>query len=161
MYHQYLNAKVFASERRTGDRNRALAYLLKSSNMIEGNVEWILETYFALCSFEVSPLDACYLPFLLANGGKNAAGEQVISLQTAIQTISIMATCGLYNESGTHLVKTGMPSKSGVSGYMIAVVPDVAGIVTFSPKVNPKGTSERGSLMLEHVSRELNWHFAI
>ena len=157
----HLNAKVFASERRTGDRNRALAYLLKSNDIIQGNIELILETYFALCSFEVNPEDGSYLPFLLANGGKNPSGEQIISLATATQAVSIMATCGLYNESGAHLVKTGMPAKSSVSGYLFAVVPGVGGVATFSPKVNRKGTSVRGAIMLEEISKELNWHFAI
>lgn len=157
----HLNTKVFASERRTGNRNRSLAYLLKSSNALAGDVESILESYFALCSFEISPYQATYLPYLLANHGQNSNGEQIISLETVKHTISIMATCGLYNESGTHLVKTGMPAKSGVSGYIYAVMPRVAGVVTFCPRINKKGTSKRGSLILESLSKELGWHFAI
>ncbi|NQY42418.1 MAG: glutaminase A [Legionellales bacterium] len=157
----HLNTKVFASERRTGDRNRALAYLLKSNNIINGDIEGILEVYFTLCSFEMTPYQSVYLPYLLANGGKEPNGEQVISESTVKQTISIMATCGLYNESGSHLVNTGMPSKSSVSGYIFAVVPGIAGIVTFSPRVNEKGTSIRGSIILEELSNTLGWHFGI
>ncbi len=156
-----LNTKVFASERRTGDRNRALAYLLRSNNMLEGDVERILEIYFTLCSFEMSPYQAAHLPYLLANKGKNTSGEQIISENTVKQSISIMATCGLYNESGKHLVNTGMPAKSSVSGYIFAVVPGIAGIVTFSPRVNAKGSSVRGSIILRELSNKLNWHFAL
>lgn len=72
-----------------------------------------------------------------------------------------MATCGLYDETGTHMVKTGMPAKSGVSGYTIAVVPGKAGIVVLSPRVNAKGNSIRGEIMLEGLSKAMGWHFAL
>lgn len=65
-----------------------------------------------------------YLPTLLANLGRDPiTQEQIISGETCKITLAIMATCGLYDETGTHMVRTGMPAKSGVSGYTIAVVP--------------------------------------
>ena len=155
-----LNHKVFASERRTGDRNRSLAYLMKSSNVLSTEIDQTLDTYFYLCSFEATVRQMAHLPMLLANRGQNAAGEQVISHETVRQVVSIMATCGLYNESGTHLVRTGLPAKSGVSGAILAVALGHAGIAVVSPRVNRKGTSIRGSIMLETISQELSWHFA-
>lgn len=155
-----LNHKVYASERRTGDRNRCLAYLLKSRNMLADNVDEVLDTYFALCSFEANIVQASYLPLLLANGGKDPSGEQVITMDTVRCVMSIMATCGLYNETGTHMVRTGLPAKSGVSGYILAAALNRAGIAVMSPKVNAKGTSIRGEIMLEHLSKSLGWHFA-
>ena len=154
------NLTVFNSERRTGNRNRSLAYLLKSNDQISGNIEHILETYFSLCSFETTVQCAANLPTLLANCGKNLDGEQIISAETARQVISIMATCGLYNESGRHLLRTGMPAKSSVSGLTLAVVPGRAGIAVCSPRVDEKGNSIRGEIILEHISKSLEWHFA-
>tara|TARA_R110000868_G_scaffold144960_5_gene364582 strand:- start:15793 stop:16716 length:924 start_codon:yes stop_codon:yes gene_type:complete len=155
-----LNASVFLSEKESGDRNRALTYLLKDNHMIAGDVNQVLETYFRLCSFEVSMSQAAYLPTLLANGGQSPSGEQIISTATVEQVVALMATCGLYNESGEHLVKTGMPAKSGVSGLIIAVAPGKAGVAVFSPRVNLKGTSIRAEIMLEYVSKQMGWHFA-
>lgn len=155
-----LNHKVYASERRTGDRNRCLAYLLKSREMLDDNVEEVLDTYFALCSFEANIVQAAYLPLLLANQGKDPQGEQVISIETVRCVLSVMATCGLYNESGTHMVRTGLPAKSGVSGYILASAIGKAGIAVMSPKVNSKGTSVRGEIILEYLSKTLGWHFA-
>lgn len=154
-----VNMQVFASERRTGDRNRALAYLMKSNNVISGSVEETLEHYFYLCSFEASLQQSSYLPFLLANSGCSFQGEQIISKKTVQHVNAIMATCGLYNESGTHLVRTGMPAKSGVAGYIIAVVPEQAGIAVLSPRINKKGTSIRGEKILTHLANALDWHF--
>ena len=163
LFHQLLgiNALVLASEKRTGDRNRAMAYLLHSRNNLATNVQDALELYFSLCSYEATMDQMLYLPTLLANAGRDPqSGAQVISVETCRVTLAIMATCGLYDETGTHMVKTGMPAKSGVSGYTIAVVPGKAGIVVLSPRVNAKGNSVRGEIMLESLSKATQWHFA-
>lgn len=157
-----INPRVFASEKRTGNRNRSLAYLLKSRNNLGTEVNDALDLYFALCSYEAMLDQMIYLPTLLANRGQDpATGNQVISIETCKITLAIMATCGLYDETGTHMVRTGMPAKSGVSGYTIAVVPGKAGIVVLSPRVNAKGNSIRGEIMLESLSKAMNWHFAL
>lgn len=156
-----LNPLVFASEKRTGDRNRALAYLLLCRQNLGNSVNETLDLYFSLCSYEATLEQMLYLPTLLANGGKDPyTQQQVISLKTCQITLSIMATCGLYDETGTHMVRTGMPAKSGVSGYTVAVMPGKAGIVVLSPRVNAKGNSIRGEIMLEELSKGTGWHFA-
>jgi len=156
-----INDVVFKSEKRTGDRNRAMAYLLLSRNNLGTSVPETLDLYFSLCSYEAKLEQMLYLPTLLANGGRDPLTQaQVIDLKTCQITLAIMATCGLYDETGTHMVKTGMPAKSGVSGYTIAVVPGKAGIVALSPRVNGKGNSIRGEIMLEQLSIVTGWHFA-
>ncbi|AMQ26761.1 TPA: glutaminase A [Legionella pneumophila] len=157
-----INPLVFASEKRTGNRNRALAYLLKSRSNLGADVHETLDLYFALCSYEAMLDQMLYLPAVLANKGQDPdTGEQILSIETCKITLAIMATCGLYDETGTHMVKTGMPAKSGVSGYTIAVVPGKAGIAVLSPRVNAKGNSIRGEIMLEGLSKAMNWHFAL
>lgn len=156
-----INEKVFSSERRTGDKNRSLAYLLKSKNVIAGNVKSILETYFCLCSFETNVVDASYLSRVLASGGLNENNDRLISRHTCQQVLAVMATCGLYNESGEYLLKTGMPAKSGVSGFIVAVAIGKGGIAVVSPRINQKGSSVRGRFILEYISRNLDWHFSV
>ncbi|MDF1646494.1 MAG: glutaminase A [Legionellaceae bacterium] len=157
-----MNPLVFASEKRTGDRNRSLAYLLNSRGNLGKRVQETLDLYFTLCSYETSLEQMLYLPTLLANAGRDpSTNEVIISRETCKITLAIMATCGLYDETGTHLVQTGMPAKSGVSGYTIATVPGKAGIATLSPRVNAKGNSVRGGIMLEGLSKAVDWHFAL
>ncbi|WP_437178500.1 glutaminase A [Legionella quinlivanii] len=157
-----INPLVFASEKRTGNRNRSLAFLLKSRNNLGSDVNETLDLYFALCSYEAQLEQMLYLPTMLANGGRDPiTNEQIISAETCKITLAIMATCGLYDETGTHMVRTGIPAKSGVSGYTIASLPGKAGIVVLSPRVNSKGNSIRGELMLEGLSRAMSWHFAL
>lgn len=155
-----INQAVFHSEFNTADRNRSLAYLMRSTGIITGDVEEILKPYITLCSYEATIEQATYLPMLLANGGLNSKGKRIISENTVKQVVAIMATCGLYDESGTYLVHTGMPAKSGVSGLMIAVATGRGGIAVFNPRLNEKGGSIRGHIILRELSKVLDWHFA-
>jgi glutaminase len=157
-----INPLVLASEKRTGDRNRSLAYLLNSRGNLGKSVRETLDLYFTLCSYEASLDQMLYLPTLLANAGRDPSTDKVIiSRETCKITLAIMATCGLYDETGTHLVRTGMPAKSGVSGYTIATAPGKAGLAVLSPRVNTKGNSIRGEIMLEGISKAMDWHFSL
>ena len=155
-----VDQKVLASQRRTGDRNRAIAYLLRAIGTLRSTVEDTLETYFALCSIQATVLEASRLPAVLASGGLDEGKERVLSPETAATVVALMATCGMYDESGAHLVETGLPAKSGVSGVIVAVAPGRGGIAVASPRVNARGGSVRGHLMLRRISKELGWHLA-
>lgn len=155
-----VNGKVLTSERITGDRNRSIAYLLKSKKEISLPVDDVLETYFYLCSFESDVATCAHLPMLLANGGLDFDGRRVVSERTSNAVVAILATCGMYDESGIHLVKTGMPAKSGVSGVIIAVATGRGGLAVSSPLLNDKGGSIKGHMVLNQMSQELDWHFA-
>ncbi|UJR81216.1 glutaminase A [Sandaracinus amylolyticus] len=157
-----IQQRVLASERRTGDRNRSIAHFLKASGVIDGDVDEVLEVYFALCSIEGSVVEASRLAAILATGGLAPHdGERVLSQRTASTVVSIMATCGMYDESGAYLCATGLPAKSGVSGVIVAVATGRGGIAVASPRLNKKGGSVRGHLVLREISRELGWHFAL
>jgi len=157
-----IDERVLANERTSADRNRAIAYLLKHGGVLHGDVSETLDVYFALCSLTGNVREAAHLPAILAHGGlRPGTSERVLSKQTVAIVVSIMATCGMYNESGNYLMATGMPAKSGVSGVIVAVVPGIAGIAVSSPRLNEKGGSVRGHLILRELSRQLGWHFAL
>jgi glutaminase len=157
-----IDEAVRESERATADRNRAIAYFLKHNGILTGSVDEILHVYFSLCALTGGVAEACRLPALLANGGVvPGGGDRILSKRTVAITVAIMATCGMYNESGNYLVATGMPAKSGVSGVIVAVAPGRAGVAVASPRLNDKGGSVRGHIMLRELSRQLGWHFAL
>lgn len=157
-----IDERVRESEQRTADRNRSIAYLLKHGGVFTGSVDETLDAYFALCSLCGGVAEAAHLTAILAHGGVvPGTQKRLLSKRTVAIVVSIMATCGMYNESGNYLVSTGMPAKSGVSGVIVAVVPGVAGVAVSSPRVNDKGGSVRGHLILREVSRRLGWHFAL
>ena len=151
---------VFKSEFTSSERNRSLAYLMKSTGILKREVEEVLIPYFSLCSYKININQAAFLPLLLANGGITPDKRRIISEETSNQVVSIMATCGLYDESGIHLLRTGLPAKSGVSGLIVAVATGRGGIAVHSPKLNNKGGSVRGHIILSELSKQLGWHFA-
>jgi len=155
-----INQSIFESERTTGYRNFALANLMKSNGVITRDVNDVLRLYFSLCSYEATILQTSRFASMLANGGKNTKGHRVLTKRSVRGVVSTMATCGLYDESGRHLLRTGLPAKSGVSGLIIATAVGLGGISVFNPRLNPKGGSVRGHIMLEYLSAKLGWHFA-
>ena len=60
----------------------------------------------------------------LADGGVNPrTGKRVIAMAHCRRVLAVMATAGLYEESGEWLYEVGLPGKSGVSGGIVTVSP--------------------------------------
>ncbi len=151
-----LDEKVYQSEKRTGNKNRALAYLLKTYGMIEDDVEQVLDCYFRACSIQVDCVDLAHIGFALASHGRPAQdGERIFPSEYASYVNAILMTCGMYDGSGDFAVKVGVPAKSGVGGGIMAVVPTRMGIGIFSPALDEKGNSVAGIRALEALSRKL------
>ncbi|NME35991.1 MULTISPECIES: glutaminase A [Fusobacterium] len=151
-----VNYKIYCGESETGNKNRAMGYFLKSQGIIEGNVEDALDVYFKQCSIEVTAKNLAKIGLFLARGGKLSSGEQVISTRIATIIKTLMVTCGMYDNSGEFAVRVGIPSKSGVGGGIVSVVPGKMGIGVFGPSLDKKGNSVAGVALLEELSKELN-----
>lgn len=152
-----INEEVYVSERRTGDRNRALAYFMKSNGMLQGDVEEILELYFRQCSIEANAIDLAMFGSVLANDGVTPwNGERLMSRETCRIVKTIMVTCGMYDASGEFAVHIGIPAKSGVGGGILATVPRRMGIGMYGPALDKKGNSLAGIHVLKDLSEELD-----
>lgn len=152
-----INESVYASEKATGDRNRSLAYFMKSTGVIEGNVEDVLDVYFRQCSMEVNCRDIARIGAMLGNAGVIISNnERVISREATRIIKTIMVTCGMYDASGDFAVHIGIPAKSGVGGGIMAAVPRRMGIGVVGPSLDEKGNSIGGIKVLEELSRELD-----
>lgn len=154
-----VDEEVYASEASTGDRNRALAHLLRSYGVIETDPHEVVEAYFRQCSVLVTVADLAVMAGTLAFGGRHpVTGEQVVSARTARDVVSVMTSCGMYDASGSWLIRVGLPAKSGVSGGIVALSPSQFGVGVFSPRLDAYGNSTRGQLVLERLSDALGLH---
>lgn len=154
-----LNEAVYHSEYSTGDRNRAIGYLLKSKEVLEGDVLQTVDLYFKLCSMNVTARSLAGLGLILANGGVDPRnGIRLLSAQTVRTVKTLMLTCGMYDGSGEFAVKVGLPAKSGVGGGIMSCVEGQMGIGTFGPALDAKGNSIGGKNTLEYLSREMHFH---
>lgn len=153
--HLEIDQEVYESEKKTGNKNRALAYLLKNSEMITGSVEELLEVYFAMCSVKVTCRDLANMGYLLANRGVDRRGERIIPREDTVFLNAVLTTSGMYDGSGEFATTVGIPAKSGVGGGIMADCPGRMGIGIYSPGLDKKGNSVAGVKMLEKLSREL------
>ena len=150
---------VFASERETGDRNRAIAYLLRNYSVVEGDVGAVLDVYFQQCSVLVTARDLAIMAATLANNGVNpVTGEQVMKPYAVARTLSIMTSSGMYDYAGEWVYRVGMPAKSGVGGGIVAALPAQLGLGTFSPPLDEHGNSVRGLKICEALSTHFGLH---
>src|SRR5258706_2993277 len=150
---------VFDSERRTGDRNRAIAYLLRNYGIIKGDVAEVLDVYFRQCSVLVTARDLALMAATLANGGVNPlTGERVISPYTVSRTLSVMTSSGMYDFAGEWIYRVGIPAKSGVGGGILAALPAQFGLGSFSPRLDAHGNSVRGVKVCEEMSKHFDLH---
>ena len=150
---------VFESETTTGDRNRALAHLARSSGVLRGSVDDATEVYFRQCSIVVTTEDLAVMGATLANGGVNPVTKRrVMDERAATLTLSVMATCGMYDHSGEWMARVGLPAKSGVGGGIVAVQPAQFGVGVFSPRLDSWGNSVRGSALLQTLSEDFDLH---
>lgn len=152
-----VNETVYLSEKATGSKNRALAYMLKAYGMINGDIEEILDIYFKACSIQLSCIELANIAFILANHGFSSLEQNYVACKEHTRYVNaIMTTCGMYDGSGDFALKVGIPAKSGVGGGIMAVAPNRMGIGIYSPSLDPKGNSLAGIKALEMLSRKLD-----
>ena len=154
-----VDGSILADELRTGDRNRAIAYLMRSNGMLEGEVEEVLTLYLQLCSVQVTCVQLAKMAATLANGCVNPwTGRRMLARARVRDLLSVLYTCGMYDAAGEWAFDVGVPAKSSVSGAILAVVPGKLGIAVYSPGLDAHGNSVRGEDVCREISREMGLH---
>uniref|UniRef100_A0A3B3ZL36 glutaminase n=1 Tax=Periophthalmus magnuspinnatus TaxID=409849 RepID=A0A3B3ZL36_9GOBI len=152
---------TFQSEKETGDRNYAIGYYLKEKRCFPENADMMaaLDFYFQLCSIEVTCESGSVMAATLANGGIcPITGERVLSAEAVRNTLSLMHSCGMYDFSGQFAFHVGLPAKSGVSGAVLLVVPNVMGVMCWSPPLDRLGNSVRSIHFCQELVSYFNFH---
>ena len=154
-----IDEAVFQSEMATCARNKAIAYLLKSKDIIDTDVEESVTFYTKMCSMSVNARDLARFGLLLANDGVQlSTGKRLISSQTVRMVQTIMLTCGMYDGSGEFALRTGIPTKSGVGGGLLSVSKKKMGIGIYGPSLDQKGNCIAGCELLGYISEALHLH---
>ena len=151
-----VNQEVYKSEAETNQRNQAIGALMYAYGFIKSDYLQATDVYTEQCSISVNARDLATMAATLANGGKNpVTGKQVMKSENVPEVLAVMATAGLYDDSGKWLYHTGLPAKSGVGGGIIAVSPGKFGIAVISPPLDAAGNSVRAQKAIADVSNAL------
>ncbi|XP_021949726.1 glutaminase liver isoform, mitochondrial isoform X2 [Folsomia candida] len=155
------NNSTFLSERECADRNYALGFYMREHKCFpEGtNLKECLDYYFQCCSMETNCETTAVMAATLANGGIcPISGEKVLKSDSVRDVLSLMHSCGMYDYSGQFAFKVGLPAKSGVSGCIILVVPNVLGMCIWSPPLDVLGNTFRGVAFCQELVEIFNFH---
>ncbi len=154
-----VDGAVYASESATGDRNRAIAYLLRTNAVLTDKVDAVLDVYFRQCAILVTARDIAVMAATLANRGLNpVTGQQVMTPYAISRTLSVMTSSGMYDYAGEWIYRVGIPAKSGVGGGILAALPARLGLGSYSPKLDKHGNSVRGIKVCEALSAHYDLH---
>jgi glutaminase len=149
-------AEVYRSESETNHRNQAIGALMFAYGYIKSNWQQAVELYTRQCSIGVNARDLGVMAATLAFGGRNpVTGAHVIDTSKVPGVLAVMATAGLYDDSGKWLYHTGLPAKSGVGGGIVAVSPGKFGIAVVSPPLDAAGNSVRAQRAIASISNAL------
>ncbi len=151
-----VNREVFESEAATNQRNQAIGRLMYAYGHIKSEPDRATDIYTEQCSVNVNARDLATMAATLANGGKNpVSGKNVLESKYVPNVLAVMATAGLYDDSGKWLYQTGLPAKSGVGGGILAVSPGRFGIAVISPRLDAAGNSVRAQKAIADISNAL------
>jgi len=147
---------VYKSEADTNQRNQAIGALMLAYGYIKSNWQQAVDLYTKQCSVGVNAKDLAMMAATLAAGGKNpVTGKVLLDANKVPGVLAVMATAGLYDDSGKWLFRTGLPAKSGVGGGLIAVSPGKFGIAVVSPPLDAAGNSVRAQRAITQISNAL------
>lgn len=152
---------VYLSEKSVAHRNFALSHFMKAEGGFPPDVD-ILEAvdfYFQLCSCEVDCISLASIAATYANNGKSPlSNKKVLQSSTVKHTLQLMYSCGMYDFSGEWACTIGLPAKSGVSGSIFMVIPNVLGLALLSPRLDNHGNSVRGVEFCTRLVSKFNWN---
>jgi glutaminase len=147
---------VYKSESDTNQRNQAIGALMLAYGYVKDNWQQAVDLYTRQCSIGVNARDLATMAATLAFGGTNPVAKKTVMDAAKVPgVLAVMATAGLYDDSGKWLYRTGLPAKSGVGGGIIAVAPGKFGIAVVSPPLDDAGNSIRAQRAITDVSNAL------
>jgi len=154
-----IDTDVYQSEKITGHRNRAIMHMLRNFNVVKDHPEVNLDLYFKQCSILANCNDLATMACTLANDGINPiTGKRVINSELVPLVLSVMSLCGMYDYSGQWIYEIGLPAKSGVGGGIIVVLPGQFGLAVYSPRLDIRGNSVRGTLVCKQLAQDFGLH---
>lgn len=151
-----VDEEVYVSEAATNQRNQGIARLLHGYGRMYSDPDEATDIYTRQCALNVTARDLAVMAATLADGGVNpVTGQRVVDAERCRRVLAVLATAGLYEQSGDWLYEVGLPGKSGVAGGLVTIAPGKGGLGVFSPPLDTAGNSVRGQMVTRFLSERL------
>jgi len=145
----FLDEEMLASvQSRPNERNQALVREMVNHGHLK-NPEQALDTYNQICCLAGNIEDLAELGMLLVRSRPPLKKEDCQQVQT------LMSSCGLYEASAQFAKEIGLPTKSGVSGVFLSIIPEQGAIAIYSPPLDPQGNSVAGLYLIRKIAASL------
>lgn len=150
---------VYEAERAHWWRDAEAAAKLRRAGLLDVDPAAALDLYYKQSAVRADCRDLAVMAATLANNGINPqTGTTALPRAVAADVLSLMVACGMYDRSGEWAYHVGMPAIGGATGAMLAVLPGRLGIGVFSPPLDERGNSVRGTAACRSLSKQLGLH---
>jgi glutaminase len=149
-----IDGEVARSERQHSDRNAAIAHFMRSFGNLTSEVSALLDAYCAQCAIAMSCVELAEAALFLAADGEQPGRGRVLDAADARRLNALMLTCGAYDAAGDFAFRMGLPTKTGVGGGILAIVPGRMSICAWSPRLDATGNSIAAAAALERFAAE-------
>jgi glutaminase len=147
-----VDADVAQSERAHSDRNAAIAHFMRSFGNLHGEVGAILDAYCAQCAIAMSCRELARAALFLAADGSQPGRAAVLDALDARRINALMLTCGAYDAAGDFAFRIGLPTKTGVGGGVLAIVPGKLSACAWAPGLDANGNSIAAAAAVERFA---------
>jgi glutaminase len=148
---------IASSEAENDHRHAALAHFLTSYGNLDNPVRNVLDHYVRHCSITMSCGELAGAASFLVRHGLRRRGSRLVSASDAKHINAMMLTCGTYDAAGDFAFRVGLPAKSGISGGILAIIPQRCSLCVWSPGLDDKGNSVAGIAALEEFTSLTGW----
>ena len=163
------DAAAVAATKADSGRNRRLCEMLQGAGLLPDTVDALERAVAYYAAMDCLLFTAPELARVAASFAETdpepaeatAAASPASSTAAAVATLTstdkrvvqdVMLRCGMYEASSSWNKEVGLPAKSGVSGSVWAVVPNVGGICCHQPRIDADGNGVQAMALIRAVT---------
>jgi glutaminase len=151
-----LNVKLFENIVAVLNAKNAVDAFAATEYTLYDDTESSLNLFAKLTSMQADAEQLSMMAATVAADGICPANEQVaFDGRISASVVTLAAVLSKHRQRRAWLMKTGLPARFSFGGAIAGILPGVAGIAVYSPKLSDCGLSTRGAEAVKYIMNEL------